>query len=90
MSRFRYSGPNSAVTLKAGDGKGATSELNVMLWHGREVELPENHDYVKVLVAKGHLAPVLGATPAASAPAPNPAPDSGDAGKSDPAKAKSK
>lgn len=85
MSRFIYSGPNSAATLKVSGKDGATTELNVMLWRGREVELPENHDYVKVLVAKGHLAPVA-AAPAASTPTP----DSGDASKTDPGKGKSK
>lgn len=55
MSRFRYSGPNSAVTLKVSDGQGGTRDQDVLFWHGHEVELPADHDYVKVLVAKGYL-----------------------------------
>jgi hypothetical protein len=57
MSRYRYSGPNSAATLKVSDGKGGLKDQDVMLWHGKEVELPAHHEYVDVLTRKGFLTP---------------------------------
>jgi hypothetical protein len=48
--RYVYSGPTSGVTLEDGG--------EVMFFDGREVELPETNEYVKTLVALGHLKPV--------------------------------
>lgn len=50
--KYRYSGPTSGVTLNV-DGK----PKEVMLHTGKDVELPETNEYVKTLVALGHLAP---------------------------------
>ncbi|MGL4486508.1 MAG: hypothetical protein ACRCUG_05890 [Yersinia sp. (in: enterobacteria)] len=50
MKEYRYSGPASGVTL--GDG------TEILLWPGKNVSLPENHEYVTVLVALKHLTPV--------------------------------
>lgn len=50
MKTYRYSGPASGVTLSDG--------TEILLWPGKDVSLPENHDYVKVLVALKHLTPV--------------------------------
>jgi len=50
MSKYRYSGPPSGVTL--GDGS------EVMLFPGSDVELPEAHEYTATLVALGHLTPI--------------------------------
>lgn len=47
MTRYRYDGPVSSVTLPGG--------LDVNLHPGAEVELPEDNDYVGVLMAKGFL-----------------------------------
>jgi hypothetical protein len=74
MSQYLYTGPDSAVTLRVVDGKGLLEDRDVMLWHGKAVELPPNHELVAVLVARGHLAPVPAAPqeidpPAASADA---------------------
>lgn len=48
--KYLYSGPLSGVTLDDGQ--------QVMLHPGAEIELPEQHDYTKTLVALGHLAPL--------------------------------
>ena len=50
MKEYRYSGPASGVTLSDG--------TEILLWPGKNVSLPEEHDYVKVLVALKHLTPV--------------------------------
>jgi hypothetical protein len=50
MTRYRYDGPVSSVTLSGG--------LDVNLHPGAEVELPEDNDYVGGLVAKGFLTPL--------------------------------
>lgn len=47
MKEYRYSGPASGVTLSDG--------TEILLWPGKNVSLPEEHDYVKVLVALKHL-----------------------------------
>ncbi len=76
MSRYLYTGPDSAVTLKVSDGKGNLNDQDVLLWSGQEVELPADHELVCVLVQKGRLtlvpsAPVQAEQPAAQAtPAP--------------------
>lgn len=51
--KYRYSGPTSGVTLQKGE---AVQE--VMLHTGAEVELPEEHEYTKTLLALGHLTPL--------------------------------
>jgi hypothetical protein len=53
--KYLYSGPFSGVTLNDG---GQTRE--VLLHPGKEVDLPPQHDYVKTLLALGHLTPVGG------------------------------
>jgi hypothetical protein len=62
MKEYRYSGPASGVTLSTG--------AEILLWRGKNVTLPEEHDYVKVLVALKHLTPVPEETKTASTPAP--------------------
>lgn len=62
MKKYRYSGPASGVTLSDG--------TEILLWPGKNVSLPEEHDYVKVLVALKHLTPVPEETKPASTPAP--------------------
>jgi hypothetical protein len=53
MTTFTYQGPvDSGVTLVV-DGKAT----DVLLFRGRPVELPEDHEYVKTLLALGHLVP---------------------------------
>lgn len=51
--KYRYSGPASGVTLQKGE-----EAQEVMLHTGAEVELPEEHEYTKTLLALGHLTPV--------------------------------
>lgn len=51
-TRYRYTGPLSAVTLAGG--------RDVLLAPGAEVTLPDDNAYVKALVARKHLT-VLGA-----------------------------
>ena len=51
--KYRYSGPTSGVTLQKGE-----EAQEVMLHTGTEVELPEEHEYTKTLLALGHLTPV--------------------------------
>ena len=58
--KYRYSGPTSGVTLQKGAEDKSTQE--VMLHTGAEVELPEEHEYTKTLLALGHLTPVKPAT----------------------------
>ncbi|OVE46139.1 hypothetical protein [Chromobacterium violaceum] len=53
--KYLYSGPISGVTL--GDGQ------EIMLFPGKEVEMPEEHSYTRTLVALGYLsAQSVGAT----------------------------
>ncbi len=54
--KYRYSGPTSGVTLQKGAEDKSAQE--VMLHTGAEVELPEEHEYTKTLLALGHLTPV--------------------------------
>jgi hypothetical protein len=55
MKKYRYDGPvDSSVTLKMDDG----TELDVMLWRGKDVDLPEGHDYVQTLIDQKHIASV--------------------------------
>lgn len=55
MKKYIYSGPDSGVTLR--DEKGESTDY--MLWHGREVSLPEEHEAVKTLADQGLITPVL-------------------------------
>ena len=49
--KFKYQGPtDSSVTLKV-DG----ADQDVLLFRGTSVELPEEHEYVKTLIALGYL-----------------------------------
>ncbi len=52
--KYRYSGPLSGVTLADGQ--------EVMLHPEAEVELPEDNDYVKTLLALEHLTLVPAST----------------------------
>lgn len=58
--KYRYSGPTSGVTLQKGADD--TSAQEVMLHTGAEVELPEEHEYTKTLLALGHLTPLSSQT----------------------------
>ncbi len=53
--KYRYSGPTSGVTLQGAD---ENSPEEVMLHTGAEVELPEDNDYTKTLLALGYLTPI--------------------------------
>ncbi len=55
--KYRYSGPTSGVTLQKGE-----EAQEVMLHTGTEVELPEEHEYTKTLLALGHLTPLSAQT----------------------------
>ena len=49
--KFKYQGPtDSSVTLKV-DGQ----DMDVVLFRGSTVELPEDHEYIKTLIALGYL-----------------------------------
>jgi hypothetical protein len=53
--KYVYQGPvDSSVTLKV-EGK----ERDVVLFRGKEVDLPEGHDYTQTLKALGYLKPVV-------------------------------
>ncbi len=69
MSRYIYTGPNSAVTLKVSDGKGGLKDQDVLFWNGQEVDLPADHEMVASLVAQGYLKPVAAASIPQAAPA---------------------
>ena len=56
--KYRYSGPTSGVTLKKGE-----EAQEVMLHTGAEVDLPEEHEYTKTLLALGHLTPISAKQP---------------------------
>ncbi|MCW5223519.1 hypothetical protein D5041_07895 [Verminephrobacter aporrectodeae subsp. tuberculatae] len=59
--KYCYIGPISGVTLQ----KGEEAQEEVMLHPGAEVELPQEHEYTRTLLALGHLTPVK---PAARTP----------------------
>lgn len=71
MTRFLYTGPDSAATLVTGRAPDGTPEqVEVLLWHGHPVELPAGHELVQVLLHKGYLQPAAqDATAAGPAPA---------------------
>lgn len=64
--KYRYVGPNSAVTIVVTNGQGTSAEREVMLWTGREVELPEDHEYTQQLLAQQLLEAVPQLAPAAT------------------------
>lgn len=51
--KYFYSGPITGVTLKSDD-----KPCEVMLHTNTAVELPEDNEYTKTLLALGHLKPV--------------------------------
>jgi hypothetical protein len=52
LRKFTYEGPcNTAFTLRLADG----ASRDVVLHRGREVELPDDNEYVQSLVSLGHL-----------------------------------
>ena len=51
--KYMYKGPTSGVTLIV-NGK----DKEVLLHNGKQVDLPEDHEYTKTLVALGHLTKV--------------------------------
>lgn len=57
MTKYRYTGPTSGVTLKDGS--------EVMLFDGKEISLPEDNGYVKTLIARRHLTEIKPAAEAA-------------------------
>ena len=68
---YRYSGPNSAVTLVVTDPGGVPVERDVMLWSGRDVVLPEGHPYTQALLGQQLIEPPpAGKAAPVSAPAP--------------------
>lgn len=73
LSRFTYRGPTSGMTLKR-DG---APPIEVMLYDGKDVEVPADHPHVVTLVAQRFLTPVevpaAAATDAASDAASKPA-----------------
>ncbi|MFP5420976.1 MAG: hypothetical protein ACLGID_05835 [Gammaproteobacteria bacterium] len=54
-TRYRYSGPQSAVSLRVGK---AGELLDVQLLPGQPVDLPPEHEYTQVLLALNHLEPL--------------------------------
>lgn len=54
---YRYSGPSNGVTLAipAKDDKSQPTELEVLLWQGKTVELPEGHEVTASLLAMKYL-----------------------------------
>lgn len=55
---YRYTGPNSAVTLKVPTSEGGTADQDVILWSGQNVELPSDHEVTKALEHQGLLEPI--------------------------------
>lgn len=54
LTRYLYSGPQSAASLRVVEGK-STEVLDVQLMPGKVVSLPAEHDYTKTLLALKHL-----------------------------------
>ncbi|TDB47721.1 hypothetical protein [Photorhabdus luminescens] len=48
--KYLYTGPASGVTLADG--------TEVLLWSEKTIDLPEQHDYVKTLIALRYLRPL--------------------------------
>ena len=53
MKSYQYQGPPSGATITAEDG----DPQEVLFWKGAIVQLPEDNNYVKTLIALGHLVP---------------------------------
>ncbi|MFV2950090.1 hypothetical protein [Pseudomonas japonica] len=64
LTRYRYSGPQSAACLRVDGGL-----LDVQLLPGQLVGLPADHDYTKVLLELKHLEPEPEPAKATSQPA---------------------
>lgn len=62
IKRYTYTGPNSAITVKASE----TETRDVMLWRNTEVELPDDDEHVTVMVEMGYLTPIGDAAPTAT------------------------
>lgn len=52
LTRYRYTGPQSAASLRIGPTQ---QLLDVQLLPGQPVELPAEHEYTKVLLELKHL-----------------------------------
>lgn len=65
LTRYRYSGPQSGVTLRRPDG----TEQEYMLHDGGEVLLPAGHPWVVKAALKGLLTEVTEQLPAPEPPA---------------------
>ena len=55
LTRYRYTGPQSAASLNVGD---TAEPLDVQLLPDKPVELPADHEYTVVLLALKHLTPL--------------------------------
>ena len=49
--KYKYTGPDTGVTLVLNG-----EEKEIMLYTGKTVDLPENHEYTKTLLALKYLA----------------------------------
>lgn len=49
---YLYHGPQSSVTIRIVGQNQEEKELEVVLYPGREVSLPEKHDYTEALLAQ--------------------------------------
>lgn len=65
---YRYSGPNGSATITVTDDKRQSVERDVMLWQGREVQLPPDHAYTRQLLAQGLLELLVLPSTAAATP----------------------
>lgn len=54
MKKYLYSGPLSGTSLNIGPSK-KPEVMEIMLHPGKSVDLPEEHEYTKTLLALGHL-----------------------------------
>ena len=55
---YRYTGPNSAITLMTSDGTNGLKSQDVLLWHDQNVELPADHEVTQTWLSQGLLEPV--------------------------------
>lgn len=65
LTRYIYQGPRSATTLRVGD---KAELLEVALIPGKPCQLPAEHEYTRVLLARKHLVPLPEEVSAAVAP----------------------
>ncbi|ELV2836670.1 hypothetical protein VU607_19395 [Enterobacter cloacae] len=49
--KYVYHGPASGVTLSNGQ--------EILLWTNSEIDLPEDNEWVKTMIARRHLSPVV-------------------------------